>query len=1562
MRHLIVLLALVFAACGTEKPPGGDEPDAGPVGTPDAGRPDAGGPDAGSPDAGGPDAGGPDSGVTCGPASCAGCCDSAGSCRAGTENTACGLSGASCSDCVQGVCVTGHCETPVQPHAGDTCAAPIALQVDSNGFASATLDLTGLGDEAHSSCGEGGADAVVSFDVAKDDTYVELIVRSDDAGVRPLIAVRTTCDQRSSEALCTLAPVDAHSARISAFAQHGRFFAWVEAVGTASSPLHLELRLSPPGPGDFCSQPQALTLTNGTATLHDDLRRYGPDQLSCVEGARDAVYSFSLPALSQVAISAKSLTAGFEPTLRVGYSNSCTSPGCSASGLETAQFNGLLYYGYYDIIVSSKDLAAGEFELSVTTTPPPSGETCQEAFPLTFDSTGHAYAGVETSNHSDDFTLGCLGQPSGPDSVLHFRVDQPSDFSASIRETYPTYSHYNVMALRSACGGADLGCGTALSVANLTPGDYYLLVDSDASETNSLSVNAALTPPRAPGETCARPIPLALSNGAAGGTAQVSGTLSGAFNDIPSYCGSSADGYDQIYSITTDRELVVRATATRTDTPSGSLSLHRTNPERCATGYSLACQGGTTSATLASILPAGTHEFVVESGYTLGYTLDVSATPPTQGEFCANPFGVDFPAGGGTLTYQSSTRDSVQDSYNACPAYALPDRVYRITLTDPFSNLQVKSTARGSTNAPGIILVSTCEDVLSLGGSCDSTASATRVFHTTALPAGTYFLWVKGPTAAGTDYDLQISAAPTPPGDTCSVATPVTLSNGPAGGTATLTGTTVGMSDDFSACAWINPAPDHVYSVTLDRELDLRVKMTPQQSTAKGTLTLLEDSCSGGTSVCGQPDANGVATLLAGSLQPGTHYFSAEYFSGGPGDYSLEISASPHQPGETCSVPLPLAFSGGAAGGTAAVTLNLDDFFDDPLVDCGGTGTDTFFTFTTDRVLDLHASVQGSSSLGTAYISLVSSCDGPLSCTPLYSFSAPFAVGSLPPGTYVLAVDFWSQAQSASMTLQASLTPPTPGDTCANPIPLTFPDAGGTVTVTGDLSNAFDNPQPDYYCGTYLPDRVYTFTTTQPLSLLAQATTSTGAKAPSLSLRGGACNGSAVVCESGGLEESFLRAKDLPPGTYYLFVDKGTYDAPNDYTLKVTLGGRPAGDQCANALPLGLPASGPGQVTVQGDTRPFFDDVVPVCGTYPGPNTAPDTVYAFTTTTSMNLRLTVKPLTSGFRPTVALRQGCGTNDFDLRCDETPSYSSSAWTSYRALPPGTYYVVIDGYDSTEAGAFELSARLSAAEPVGESCANPQPVTLSQGTHGRATLTGSFPDYFEDISDCWNYFGGSDAVFALTTDSPRLLHARALGSPSVTQPTLSVRRSPCDQSSSQIACERSSYDGTSSVSTPLPGGTSYLMVKSGLSNPTGTFQLDVQVDDFEPGDVCTGALPLVLSNGAAGGTASASVDPYAFASDVKLSCDSSITPDTFFTFTTDRALNLSATVHRQNTSEPFSIGLLSGCGGAESACGNSGYYSGPLVLTKSALPAGTYVLVVRGGEVLPSGFTLDVSLTP
>ena len=458
-----------------------------------------------------------------------------------------------------------------------------------------------------------------------------------------------------------------------------------------------------------------------------------------------------------------------------------------------------------------------------------------------------------------------------------------------------------------------------------------------------------------------------------------------------------------------------------------------------------------------------------------------------------------------------------------------------------------------------------------------------------------------------------------------------------------------------------------------------------------------------------------------------------------------------------------------------------------------------------------------------------------------------------------------------------------------------------------------------------------------------------------LSLRSTTCDSTTapIACGPTAPYGSSLRVASLPAGTHFLTVDRAGFSTPEAYSLDLSLGSRPAGDTCATALPLALPSTGPGEVTVRGDTRPAFHDVTPSCGASTGTRDAPDVAYSFTLSNPMNVRLFTHAVTPGFRPTVALKRGCATTDSDQACGWTPTFSADTWSTARNLAAGTWYVVVDGYDALQAGAFDLTVRTSAVNPSGESCTNPSPIALSSGSFGRATVTGTFADYFEELSDCWNS-SGSDAVFSITTTQARRVHVRATPSVSTAQPTLSLR-STCTSSTSQLACERSSFDGTGRLAANLPAGTTSLIIKSGLAVPQGTFSLDVRVDDFDPGDVCSGARPLTL-----GGTTTG--DSYTFGADATLSCDTSRAPDAYFTFTNPSPQTFTATLTRQNTSEPFSMALFPGCAGAERVCRSSSFSSAPLVLTQSALPAGTWVLVVRGGTTTPSGFSINATLTP
>lgn len=1535
------LALMLFAACG---PDGRDPPD--PTEEPDAGGIEDGGDE--------PDAGGePDAGDSCGPTTCNGCC-SDGVCVAGGSAEACGTGGAACAACGDAACIDHRCELVVDPLEGDTCETPIVLALNGDGFAAARVELAGRADDTASSCGAGGADLVVAFDVEVANSWVELTARSSDSGVSPSFAIRTDCGRRQSETSCVAATSGSGTVTRASRLAAGRFYAWIETSGTPTSPLDLELRVSPPDFGDSCAAPKTLPLTNGSATTRASLLPFGADRMLCDAPSRDVVFDVLLSARSEVRVT---VTPRAQFAAVIELAATCDGTGSCVPGAvgEAQTARATLNAGHAYVTVAAASGTPGEFDLTVTTSPAPVESSCDTATALTFNASGQASASFLPANRRDTFALACDYGSSGADGAFTFNVPTRRDFSASVREQ-GELSLFDRLALRNTCTGQDIACGNAIEIPDLEPGNYVLLVDASSVQRDPLTVVAQLSDARPAGETCGRAITLPLTNGAAGGTARVTGSFAGATDDIPgTYSCGSYRIPELVYTFTIDRELLLSATSARTGA-TGSLAVTLGDVEACPGGYGDCTAGATTNHRV--LLAPGKHFLTVQGDNAAGFTLDVALTPPPEGESCSNPIPLVLPAGGGTRTHQATTIGSTQENNNnACIGYDRPDRVYALTLTDPMSNLRITSTPRGSNNAPAIQLMDECRNILELHESCSPATAATRTLSVSAVPAGTYAVWVKGPTIPGTDYTLEVTATPTRDGEVCDVALPITLSNGAAGGTATVQGNTTGFVDDLMSCNQISPAfPDVVYTFTTDRELDMRARMTPTGS-ARGALSIANESCRADTP-CTTADTTGVANLKS-VLPAGTHFLSVDHSGGGPGAYTLELDLGPHRVGETCENPKALAFSSGAAGGSASATVDLRDFIDDEENDCYGSGADAFYAFTTDRVLDLRVNVQTATPTGTPKFGLMQAC-GPTSCDPIYASNGQFARGSLPPGNWILFVDVEYPRDEGPMTLQATLSPPTPGDTCANPIDLGIAGTGGSAEVTGSLANAFS--EHSGICGSSYADRVYRFTTTRALNVVAEARNASGAKAPGLKLVGAACEGTQLTCHTGKGSETFVRQAGLAAGTYHLVVERSDYNAPEDYTLKVSLGDRPTGDSCTNAVPLDLPANGPGLVTVRGDTRRAFHDVTAKCGASTGTRDAPDVAYSFTLQQPMNVRLSTHAVTSGFRPTVSLKRTCEAADADMPCAWTPSGSADTWTSQQNLAAGIYYVIVDGYDRDHAGEFDLTVRTSPANPAGESCANPKALTLSSGNSGRATVSGSFADYFDDLSDCWNN-DGSDIVFAVTTDRARRLHARVTTPVREAGPTVSVRKSPCAQSSSQVACQRPAFDGTGRVSADIAAGTSYVVVKSPLANPQGTFDLAVDVDDFVPGDVCSGALPLAFTNGAAGGTASATLDAYAFGPDVTMSCDSNTgSPDAYFTFTTDRTLNFSASLVRQDTSATFAMALYPGCSGTERACKNSGFTSQPVTLTSSALPAGTWILAVRGGTSSPSGFTVNASLSP
>ena len=137
---------------------------------------------------------------------------------------------------------------------------------------------------------------------------------------------------------------------------------------------------------------------------------------------------------------------------------------------------------------------------------------------------------------------------------------------------------------------------------------------------------------------------------------------------------------------------------------------------------------------------------------------------------------------------------------------------------------------------------------------------------------------------------------------------------------------------------------------------------------------------------------------------------------------------------------------------------------------------------------------------------------------------------------------------------------------------------------------------------------------------------------------------------------------------------------------------------CRNPLPLladGVPLIG--DHTIQGDSSGGIHQAVPSCNST---STAVEVVYTFTVTERLGLEARV----SGYDTVLHLRKKRGADGAADCLDNDPaktvacSDDSSPPGNYGSritlvLEPGTYYLIVDGFDSTQSGAFALSTRFA-----------------------------------------------------------------------------------------------------------------------------------------------------------------------------------------------------------------------------------------------------------------------------
>lgn len=163
--------------------------------------------------------------------------------------------------------------------------------------------------------------------------------------------------------------------------------------------------------------------------------------------------------------------------------------------------------------------------------------------------------------------------------------------------------------------------------------------------------------------------------------------------------------------------------------------------------------------------------------------------------------------------------------------------------------------------------------------------------------------------------------------------------------------------------------------------------------------------------------------------------------------------------------------------------------------------------------------------------------------------------------------------------------------------------------------------------------------------------------------------------------------------------DAGTGpDVPTPDAQPVDSG--PPGDSgvpeaCAPSTP--MPASG----VATGTTEPLTDQHFPFCGSEQGGH---DVSYYFTTTATV-ASLTARTAGSEFDTLLYLYRDQCRDMAELDCNDDAGGNVTSLLELSQLPPGTYYVVLDGFTDQESGDYELA--VSGVLAPGSSCDPAQP---------------------------------------------------------------------------------------------------------------------------------------------------------------------------------------------------------------------------------------------------------------
>ncbi len=404
-------------------------------------------------------------------------------------------------------------------------------------------------------------------------------------------------------------------------------------------------------------------------------------------------------------------------------------------------------------------------------------------------------------------------------------------------------------------------------------------------------------------------------------------------------------------------------------------------------------------------------------------------------------------------------------------------------------------------------------------------------------------------------------------------------------------------------------------------------------------------------------------------------------------------------------------------------------------------------------------------------------------------------------------------------------------DTCAGAIELTpgTPLTGSTAGALGDYGTGAG-------CGdTRGPDVVYVVHVPANKTLTVTVTP-TGEFDPTLALMDASCGGSAHACITssnvafgGGAESVSWVNTGSSTVDVYAVVDAYFETAVGAFTIDATLEDPLASDTCDTALMLSPVAP------IHGTTVGAENDYGSGTGCRGGSNAGPDLVYTIEIPALQIATVTLTP--TGFDATLNL--------VGADCGGTPraclagsdNVSTSEVVNYRNPTDGPLRVnvVVDGYGSSDRGAFDLSVSYRDAS-AGDTC-DTAPV-LGEGTISGSNV-GANRDYNAGTG-CRSFSSGADVVYAVDIPAGNTMIATL---DATFDATLEVIGADCPGMASP-AC-LASIDEPEVITYRNTSGSTlrvFVVVASYYSGDEGDFDLNIAFVPPAANDTCASAISI------------------------------------------------------------------------------------------------------------------------